>query len=62
MSSEQGISYALNTFNRDWALVTAGALPASRVLLMTALRFAYGPTRALMQRSKRSLEKGRRRT
>ena len=26
MSSEQGISYALNTFNRDWALVTAGTI------------------------------------
>ena len=26
MSSDQGILYALNTFNQDWALVTAGTI------------------------------------
>ena len=35
------------------ALVSAKALPANRVLLMTALRFAYGLTSALMRCGKR---------
>lgn len=26
MSSDQGVLYALNTFNKDWALVTAGTI------------------------------------
>lgn len=33
MSSDQGILYALNTFNQDWALVTAGTI--SRYNTMT---------------------------
>ena len=41
-------------------LVTAKALPVSRVLLITALRFAYGPTKTLMRWSKRYLEKRKR--
>lgn len=45
-------------FAAHWrALVSAKALPASRVLLMTALRFAYGPTSALMRCGKRGEKK-----
>lgn len=43
------------------ALVTARALPVSRVMLLTALRFAYGPTRTLMRCGKRCLDSLRQR-
>ena len=43
-------------------LVNAKALPVSRVLLIAALRFAYGPTKMLMRWSKRYLEKRKRKT
>ena len=38
------------------ALITARALPASRILLIIALRFAYGPTRALMQAARQAVQ------
>ena len=44
-----------------WALVTARALPVSRVMLILALRFAYGPTAALMRYGKRCLDSLRQR-
>jgi len=43
-------------------LIMAKALPASRVLLITALRFAYRPTKALLIWSKRCVEKVRQKT
>ena len=43
-------------------LIKAKVLPASRVLLITALRFAYKPTKLLMTWSKRCVEKVKQKT